>query len=218
MQLVLSLCKINLQYVVVDTVNPQVVVIACCTGGTTGFIWGWFSVGAILAAPPTLLSIFLMRNLAQQIQHNAEYTKLKNIIGRFLEDKNFQEEIKTILLDTQKRIDNSKKIKLEHLNWNRNPAIKEAAERLGIFENPTSATGPLSLDTLNPNPDLKKILEELNIIETPNPKTPIKTSMKGKTVNFRDFVEGMGDGDNKSDLDVIDAEIVQEPVRIRIRD
>jgi len=28
----------------------------------------------------------------------------------------------------------------------------------------------------------------------------------------------MVDGDNKSDLDVIDAEIIQEPIPIRIRD
>ena len=211
LQLVLSICKINLQYVVVDQVSPQVVVIACCTGGTTGFVCSWFSVGAILVAPPTLLSVFLLRSLAQQIQYNAEYTKLKNSIGRFLKDKNFQEDIRNILIETQKQMDNSNKIKLEHLNWNKNLAIKEAAERLGIFENAPSATGPLTLDL---DPDLNKILEEFGLIKTPNTKTRIK----GKTVNFRDFVAGMVDDDNKSDLDVIDVEIVQEPVRIRIRD
>jgi len=36
--------------------------------------------------------------------------------------------------------------------------------------------------------------------------------MKGKTVYFRDFID---DGDAKSGLDVIDAEIVEEPIRIR---
>ena len=214
LQLVLSICNINLQYIVVDQVSPQVVVIACCTGGTTGFVCSWFSVGAILVAPPTVLSVFLLRSLAQQIQHNAEYIKLKNIIGRFSKDKNFQEDIKNIFIETQKQMDNSNKIKLEYLNWNKNPAIKEAAERLGIFENAPSATGPLTLDTLDPDPDLNKILEEFGLIKTPNPKTRIK----GKTVNFRDFVAGMVDGDDKSDLDVIDAGIVQEPVRIRIRD
>ena len=218
LQLVLSLCKINLQYVVIEAVNPQVVVIACCIGGTTGFVSSWFSVAAILLAPPTLLSVFLLRSLDQQIHNNAEYTKFKQNIGRLFKDKNFQENIETIFIETQNNIKNSKKIKLEHLNWNKDPAVKEAAERLGIFKNAPSDTGPLTLDTLDPDPDLKKILQEFGLIETPNPKTPIKTSPKGKMVNFRDFVDGMVDGDNKSDLDVIDAEIVKESVRIRIRD
>lgn len=34
----------------------------------------------------------------------------------------------------------------------------------------------------------------------------------------RDFVDGRIDGQNKSYLDVIDTEVVQEPLRIRIRD
>lgn len=76
----------------------------------------------------------------------------------------------------------------------------------------------MTLDPLDLNSDLKKILQEFGSIKTPNRKTPIKNSIKGKIVNFRDFVEGMVDGDNKSDLDVIDAEIIQEPIPIRIRD
>jgi hypothetical protein len=218
LQLVLYMCKINLQYVVVDPVSPQVIVIVVCTGGTFSFIWSWFLAGTTLVVPPTLLSFFLLRSSVQQIQHNVEYTKLKNSIGRFLKDKNLQEEMKNLLIKTQNQIDNSKKIKLEHLNWNKNPAIKEAAERLGIFESAPSATEPLNLETLDPDPDLKKILEEFGLIKTPNSKTPIKTRIKGKTVNFRDFVERMVDGDNKSDLDVIDAEIVQKSVQIKIKD
>jgi len=211
LQLILATYDINLQLVVLDPISREVVAIACCTGGAMGFIVSWFSVAATLVAPPTILSVFLVRSLAQQIQHNKEYTK----IGRFLNDENFQENIKSIFIDAQKRIDNSNKIKLEHLNWNKNPAIKEAAERLGIFENAPRATGQFTLDTLDP--DLNKILKEFGLSETLNTKTRIKR-IKGKTINFRDFVEGMVDGDNKSDLDVIDVEIVQETVRIRIRD
>jgi len=170
-------------------------------------------VGAILASPPSLLSIFLLRSWYQQIQHNGEYTKFKNSIRRLFKDENFQEEMRNLAIETQKQVDNSKKIKLEHLNWNKNPAIKQAAERLGIFQNAPSVHEPLILD-----PDLKKILEEFGLIETPNPKTLIKTSIKGKTVNFRDFIEETVSGNNKSDLDIIDAEIVKEPLRIRIKD
>jgi hypothetical protein len=154
-----------------------------------------------------------MRSLVHQIQHNAECAKLQKAFKIFLERKDIKETIKTIFIDAQKQTDNSNKIKLEDLNWNKNPAIKQAAEQLGIFENAPNPT-TLSFDTLDPNPDLKKILKEFGLIKTPSPKTRIK----GKTVNFRDFVEGMVDSSNKSDLDVIDAEIVQEPIRIRIRD
>jgi hypothetical protein len=222
LQLVLYRCKINLQYLVVGEVNPQIVVIACCTGGTAGFVFSWFSVGAILVTPPTILSAFLLRSLGQQILHNMEYTKLKNSIGRLLKDKTLREEIKTIFIETQKQIDNSNKIKLEYLNWNRDPAIKEAAERLGIFENapnPTNPTVKLNLDLLDLlDADSNKILEELGelgILQNPN---PIEKKIKGKTVYFRDFIDQMVDGDNKSDLDVIDAEIVKEPVRVKIID
>lgn len=60
LQLVLSLCNINLQYVVVDSVSPQVAVIACCTSNAIGFVCSWFSVTGFLVAPSTLLSVFLM--------------------------------------------------------------------------------------------------------------------------------------------------------------
>ncbi len=43
-------------------------------------------------------------------------------------------------------------------------------------------------------------------------------NIKEKTINFKDFVKRMVDGHDKSKLDVIDAEIVQEAVRIRVKD
>jgi hypothetical protein len=64
LHLVLHLCK---RYIVIDEVNPQIAVIACCTGGATGFVCSWFSVGAVLFTPPTILSFFLLRSLIKQI-------------------------------------------------------------------------------------------------------------------------------------------------------
>lgn len=58
-------------------------------------------------------------------------------------------------------------------------------------------------------------MKEFDLIKTPKSKAGIK--IKGKTVYFRDFIKGIVDSDNKSDLDVIDAEVVQ-PLRIRIRE
>jgi hypothetical protein len=87
-----------------------------------------------------------------------------------------------------------------------------AAEWLGIRSKLTSNTSQFTSDTLDPR--LNKILEEFGLSETLSTKTRIK----GKPINFGDFVKGMVDGHDKSSLDVIDVEIVQEPVRIRIRD
>ena len=152
--------------------------------------------------------------MAQQIQFNRNFTQFTKNIHILLKDENFQEDIKSIIIGAQKRIDNSESIKMEHLSWNKNPAIKEAAERLGIFENPPSVSGQFTSDTLDPG--FNKILEKFGLSK----KLSTKTSIKGKSrsIHFRDFVKGMVDGADKSSLDVIDIEIGQEPVRIRIRD
>jgi len=42
--------------------------------------------------------------------------------------------------------------------------------------------------------------------------------VKGKTVYFKDLINQIADGDSKPDFGVIELEIVQEPVRIRIRE
>jgi hypothetical protein len=68
-------------------------------------------------------------------------------------------------LDANQKIHNSNKIILENLNWNKNPAIQEAAEKLGIFQNPPDPSGNLSLDLLSPETD--QILEEFDIIKNP---------------------------------------------------
>lgn len=75
-----------------------------------------------------------------------------------------------------KKIENSNKRKLEDLNWNKNPEIQEAAERLGIFENPPNPTGKLNLDLLDS--DTKKILEDVKS------QTLFKEKVKGKRFIF----------------------------------
>ena len=134
--------------------------------------------------------------------HNAEYAKWKGIFSEFLKDKNLLEDFKSILIETQKNIDSSNKIKFEYLNWNKNPAIKEVAKRLKIFENVPNGTRRVNLDL--------EILKELGILQ----KLNLKSRIREKTVNFRDFGKRMTD---KSDLGVIDAEIIKEPVWVRVR-
>lgn len=67
--------------------------------------------------------------MAQQIWHNAEYINFKPIVDSFLMKNKFQDSLKGQKVEG---------LKFEDLNWNKNPAIKEAAESLGIFENPLS--------------------------------------------------------------------------------
>lgn len=126
-------------------------------------------------------------------------------------ENDIKEEIQNVLFKAQ-RINNSNKIRFESLNWNNNPDIKEAAERLGIFENAPSFTKPLNLNTLDSEPN--KLLDELGVLKKPN----LKSHLKAKTVHFRDFVNKMVGDANQANLDVIDAEIVKEPTRIRLKE
>lgn len=54
-----------------------------------------------------------------------------------LKETDIQEEFSNFLIESQKQVDNCNKIKLEYLNSNRNPKIKEAVKKLLIFEKPT---------------------------------------------------------------------------------
>lgn len=50
-----------------------------------------------------------------------------------LKDKRLQEEFTKFLETIQNQKNNPNAIKLDNLNWNKNPEIREATERLGIF-------------------------------------------------------------------------------------
>lgn len=99
------------------------------------------------------------------------------------------------------------------MNWNTNPASKEATERLDIFENRPS-NKPLKLSTLDLNPELEKLFEELEI----SIRTGTRKFTKARTVNFRDFITETLNSYDESDLDVIEVESVEEPSSIKIRD
>ena len=111
--------------------------------------------------------------------HNTEYTKWKDNVHRLLEDKDFKKQVTEILQDLQNQINNRNAIKLEYLNWNKNPAIREAAQQLGIFEKEPSAAGPINLDTADPA--LKKMAEEFTLSKP-------KKLIKAKSTNLRDLL------------------------------
>ena len=76
LNLILVRCNINIDYLVADGVPKTVSVIAACTGGTFGFIYGWFTAGMLIAAPPTLLSALMIKSLAQQYMHYKSYKEI----------------------------------------------------------------------------------------------------------------------------------------------
>jgi hypothetical protein len=190
LQLVLSVCNIDLYYLYQEPLSQEFMVAMCITGSATGFICSWFSVATILVTPPAAVLAFFLRSLCQQTLHNVAY---KQFVEKFLTDKNFEEKITNMLSRAQKRVENSKSITIEYLNWNKNPAIKEAAERLGIFENAPSATGPVNLNALDLDPG--KISDKLDVIPKVNKLT------KAKLVNLLEFIQGIIDRANKPNKD-----------------
>ena len=131
LRIILIIWRINVSSCV-DPVTGQLMVITMFFGGTTGFIISWIGVGATIVA--NLLGVvFIGRSFAQQLSQNIvytkEYIKFKNNVVNSIED----EEVQSTIVPVAELIEDNKQ-KLKTLNWEQNPALKEAAERLGIFE------------------------------------------------------------------------------------
>ena len=168
LNLVLVRCNINIDYLVEDGVPKTVKVIAVCTGGTFGFIYGWLTAGILLAAPPTLLSALMIKNLAQQYMHYKSYKEIMQFQHQLATDEKFRNDILKSIREQHKQfVENYNKVNIENLNWNANPKIKQAAERLGIFENPPEIGETLHLDTLDFDLELKEMLDRLGLLKKP---------------------------------------------------
>lgn len=65
-------------------------VMSLVIGSTSDFAVSWFSTGATLIAPPTLVAVLLLQSVSQQFHHNF---KFKELILEALNDK----DVKNIL-------------------------------------------------------------------------------------------------------------------------
>jgi hypothetical protein len=207
LELILCKCRIDITYsLLTEGLSTQVIVITATAGGAAGFTLSWFSTGASLVATPVLISILLIRSVAQQIVNQRDYAKFKKLVTQMLEDDELKQTIQAVFMEEgevpkanlieMKRLDSDKNTLTEFnfdLQSDQTPeefikAIME--EELGLVENPTQE-------------QLEEIIHRRKINGKP----------KGKTVYFKDFIDEIAEGPD----DIIDAEIVKEHIRVQVK-
>lgn len=201
-ELILYKCRIDITYsLLTEGLSTQVIVITATAGGAAGFIISWFSAGVTLATPPVLISIFLIRSVAQQIINQRDYLKFKKLVKQMLEDDELKQTIRAVFLEGEPQKTTSIEMKpwdsdknfLPEFNFESDQTFEEfikarMKEELGLVENPTQE-------------QLEQIIH----------RRKITTKPKGKTVYFKDFIKAEGPDD------ILDAEIVKKPIRVQVK-
>jgi len=217
LELILYKCRINISYAfLTEGVSTQVIVFTATAGGAAGFTLSWFTAGAVLVAPPLLVTTLLLRSFTQQMLNQMEYSKFKKMVNQMLDDDDLKETLRAVLLEGEGPATSSSRIKMGPSDLNQNPALKHACERLGICEDTPHFSGELNVGS-----ESVDILDGAGLIENPTEtqleqiiKEKVKRKPKGKTVYFRDLIDEIPDYDaGISDSDIIDAEIIEEPIR-----
>ena len=237
LELILYKCRINISYAfLTEEVSTQVIVFTATAGGAAGFTLSWFTAGAVLVAPPILITTFLLRSFTQQMLNQMEYSKFKKMVNQMLDDDDLKETLRAVFLEGEGPATSSSRIEMGPSDLDQNPALKHACERLGICEDTPHFSGELnvgseSVDILDGAGRVGKSSEELEefikenfgLIENPTEtqleeiiKEKVKRKPKGETVYFRDLIDEIPDYDaGISDSDIIDAEIIEEPIRVK---
>lgn len=100
--LILYKCKIDITYsLLTEGLSTQVIVITATAGGTACFTLSWFSSGANLVAPPILISILLIRSVAQQIVNQRDYSKFKKLVNQMLKDDKLKQTIRAFFMERE---------------------------------------------------------------------------------------------------------------------
>jgi len=203
LELILHKCRVDITYAVLtEELSTQVIVITVTTGGAIGFTLSWLSAGVSLVAPPALISILLIRTVAQQIVNQRDYSKFKTLINKMLEDDELKQTVQAFFIEGE--VSPTTRIEMKPWDSDKNPLpefnfdsdqtfeelIKAKMEKeLGLIENPTSE-------------QLEQIINTRKIKKKP----------KGKTVYFKDFINQISeDPDN-----IIDAETVKEAIKVKV--
>ncbi len=213
LELLLYKCNIDISYLILtEGLSTQVIVLTVTTGSAAGFTLSWFSVGASLVAPPLLISALLLRSVTQQIVNQREYSNFKKMVNKMLDDDGLKETIRAFFMEGEYQTPSSGGLEMKHVYLNQNSALKydfnlksgedfeefvktKMKEKLGLIENPT-----------------EKQLEEII-------HGKVKRKPKGKTVFFGEFIDEIpSEGADLSDSGIIDAEILEKPIRIKLDD
>ena len=204
LELILYKCKIDISYsVLTEGLSTQVIVMTATVGGSAGFTLSWVSAGASLVAPPVLLSIFLVRSLAQQIVNQRDFSKFKKLVNKMLEDDELKQTIQAFFVEGEV----STPIGIEMKPWDsdKNPVLEFNLDSDQSFEEFIKV----------------RMKEEFGLVQNPTPEQieeiiqtrKIKKKPKGKTVYFKDFINQIvEDPDN-----IIDAEIVKKDIKVKVK-
>nr|WPV76512.1 hypothetical protein [Naviculales sp.] len=207
LELIFYKCNINITFLILNKqLSTHVIVLTATVGGAAGFTISWFSVGVSLFLPPLLISVLLLRSFSQQVLNQREYFNFKRMINKMLDDDELKETIRASFIKGE-----VKGLEMKPLDFDKNPALKynfdsksgkhfeefiksRMENALGLIENPTKT-------------QLEEIIHR---------KGKIKS--KGKTVFFRDFIDAEGADLLDTDLidEIINAEILEEPIRIKL--
>ena len=211
LELILYKCRIGINYEILsEGLNAQVIVVTTTVGGAAGFACSWFSVGAILVSPPVLISVLLLRSVTQQILNQMDYSKFKKMMDKMLDDDRIKETIQALFMEGEGPTPSFGTLKMEPLDFDEESALKygfnlksdknleeftksRMKEELGFIENPTKE-------------QLQEIIQK-----------KVKRKPKGKIVFFADFIDkNLYEGAGFSHSDIIDAEILEEPIRMKL--
>ena len=217
LELILVKCNINLTYFIFkEGLNVQIIVITATVGGAAGFTISWLSAGASLVFPPLLISGLLLRSFTQQLLNQREYSKFKKLVTKLLEDDELKETIRAVFMESEIEgiTPSSEGLEMKPRDFDKNLIPKHDFD---------SKSGE----------DLKKLIkkrmeEELGLVENPTEiqleeiiHKKVNRKPKGKTVFFPDFIneipsEGADLSNSNLIDDIIDAEILEEPIRIKL--
>lgn len=193
LELILYKCKIDITYsLLTQGLSTQVSIITATTGGATGFILSWFSVGASLVIPPIVGSVLLTRSIIQSILNQRDYPKFKKLINKMLEDDELKQTIRAVFLEEE--VPTITGIEMKPWDLDKNPLPEFNFDSDQTFEKFLKA----------------RTKEEFK--EIPHTRR-IKNKLKGKTVYFKDFINQIAEDSD----DIIDAEIVKEAIKVKVK-
>jgi len=205
LELILYKCRIDITYsVLTEGLSTQVIIITATAGGAAGFTLSWFSAGAILVAPPVLISTLLIRSVLQQIINLRDYSKFKKLVNKMLEDEELKKTIRAFFIDGE--VPPTNRLEMKPFDFSENSIPKydvESGQTLAKFIK-------------------ARMKEELGLVENPTPEQLQeiihRKKSRGKVVFWKDFIRGIDDDLNTTiSDDIIDIQIIDPPIVVKVR-